>query len=309
MIQIQNLDHHYGRFHALRNINITIPHGSIAGFIGPNGAGKSTLLKILAGFLTPSAGEVFIDEISLSQHPIEARKKIGYMPETPYLYREMRVSEYLDFIGNLKGLSASARKKEKETLIVKCGLEKIHRKLIGKLSKGNRQRVTLAQALLGGSTIILLDEPTSAMDPAQVIEIRNFIKNLKGSATVLMSSHILSEVSQICDYIIFIRDGQIQHQGATQAVAELSTGKASDILVRFASIEESWITLFSVLPGAEFLERTGCVLRMRIHDENSFFPCLFQLIVEKRFPLREIVSSENQLESLFQVEGQNEARL
>ncbi len=301
MIQIQNLNHHYGRFHALRNINITIPQGSIAGFIGPNGAGKSTLLKILAGFLTPSSGEVFIDDISLSQHPIEARKKIGYMPETPYLYREMRVSEYLDFIGSLKGLSASVRKKEKENLIVKCGLEKIHRKLIGKLSKGNRQRVTLAQALLGNSTVILLDEPTSAMDPAQVIEIRNFIKSLKGSATVLMSSHILSEVSQICDYIIFIRDGQIQHQGATQSVAELS-GKTSEVRVCFSNMEESWIDLLKALPGGEFLERTGCVLRMRIHDENSFFPCLFQLIVEKRLPLREIVSGENQLEALFQSE-------
>ena len=212
MIHIQNLNHHYGRFHSLHDINIDIPQGSLTGLIGPNGAGKSTLMKILAGFLVPSSGSVVVGGVSTEQDPILARRKVGYMPETPALYRELRVEEYLDFVSVLKGLSREETLKERDYLIQCCGLSKILKKLIGGLSKGNRQRVALAQALIGSPEVILLDEPTSALDPAQVMEIRNFIKSIGGQKTVLMSSHILSEIAQICDRIVFIRDGRMVFQ-------------------------------------------------------------------------------------------------
>ncbi|QQR80001.1 MAG: ABC transporter ATP-binding protein [Deltaproteobacteria bacterium] len=209
MIQLQQLNHFYGHFHSLHDINIDIPKGSITGLIGPNGAGKSTLMKILAGFLVPSQGIVTVAGIPVQKRPLEARKKVGYMPETPALYRELRVEEYLDFVSTLKGLSQEETQKERPYLIDCCGLEKILKKLIGGLSKGNRQRVALAQALIGSPEVILLDEPTSALDPAQVMDIRNFIKGIAGQKTVLMSSHILSEIAQICDRIVFIRDGRV----------------------------------------------------------------------------------------------------
>lgn len=216
MIHIQNLNHHYGRFHSLHDINVTIPKGSLTGLIGPNGAGKSTFMKILAGYLVPSSGSVEISGISTQVQPLETRRRIGYMPETPSLYREMRVEEYLDFVATLKGLNKKERIQERDEIIRCCGLEKILRKLIGGLSKGNRQRVALAQALVGSPEVILLDEPTSALDPAQVMEIRQFIKSLGGQKTVLMSSHILSEISQICDRILFIRDGHVVFQSDSQ---------------------------------------------------------------------------------------------
>ncbi|MBI2982065.1 MAG: ABC transporter ATP-binding protein, partial [Deltaproteobacteria bacterium] len=214
MIEIKELNHFYGRFQSLRRINLTIPRGGIAGFIGQNGAGKSTLLKILSGFLVPASGEVLLDGISLSDEPVQARRRIGYMPETPYLYREMRVEEYIDFVARLKGVPGGEWKREWEELTERCGLGVIRRKLIGSLSKGNRQRVALAQALVGHPTILLLDEPTSALDPGQVIEIRNFIRGLKGEATILMSSHVLSEIAQVCDQIVFIQSGEIRYHGA-----------------------------------------------------------------------------------------------
>lgn len=223
MIEVTTLNHFYGRFHSLKNISFTISQGSIAGFIGPNGAGKSTTLKTLAGFLVPTSGDVRLDGISLISHPLEARRKIGYMQETPILYREMRVEEYLDFVGKLKGLSKIERRRSREKLIEKCGLQKIHRKLIGNVSKGNRQRVAMAQALCGDPSVLLLDEPTSALDPGQVIDIRHFIKSLKGSATVLMSSHILSEISQICDYIVCIQSGEIHYQGPAADIPNLES--------------------------------------------------------------------------------------
>lgn len=213
MIQIKNLDHFYGRFHSLKNINATIPRGSITGLIGQNGAGKSTLLKILAGFLVPASGEVVVDGLSYTEEPLKVRSRIGYMPETPYLYREMRVGEYLDFVGKLKGLSSQVRHNECARLTEHCGLKKIYHKLIGSLSKGNRQRVALAQALMGEPLVLLLDEPTSALDPAQIIEIRQLIESQKGKGSVLMSSHVLSEISQICDHIIFINSGEVRYEG------------------------------------------------------------------------------------------------
>ncbi|MBI4411424.1 MAG: ABC transporter ATP-binding protein [Deltaproteobacteria bacterium] len=231
MIELKNINHFYGKFHSLKNVSMKVPPGSITGLIGQNGAGKSTLLKILAGFLVPETGrsggaggsgddgEVFVDGLSYRKEPMAVRSRIGYMPETPLLYREMKVVEYLDFVGKLKRLNKEKRASECERLIRDCGLGQIYHKLIGSLSKGNRQRVALAQALLGEPRVLLLDEPTSALDPAQAIEIRRIIQGQKGKppgggGAVLMSSHVLSEISAVCDRVIFISSGEIRFEGS-----------------------------------------------------------------------------------------------
>ncbi len=218
-IELRDLNHFYGNFHSLHDVNIDISPGSLTGLIGPNGAGKSTLMKILAGFLVPSSGTVRVAGLSVQENPLEARRKVGYMPETPALYRELRVEEYLDFVATLKGLTRAETLGERDEIVQCCGLHKILKKLIGGLSKGNRQRVALAQALIGSPEVILLDEPTSALDPSQVMEIRSFIKGIGGRKTVLMSSHILSEIAQICDRIVFIRDGRTVFQSDPKAGA------------------------------------------------------------------------------------------
>lgn len=299
MIDVTELNHFYGRFHSLKNISFAIPQGSIAGFIGPNGAGKSTTLKVLAGFLVPATGDVRLDGISLISHPLEARRKIGYMQETPILYREMRVEEYLDFVGKLKGLGRAKRRRALEKAIDKCGLEKIHRKLVGNVSKGNRQRVAMAQALFGDPSVLLLDEPTSALDPGQVIDIRHFIKSLKGSTTVLMSSHILSEIAQICDYIVCIQGGEIRYQGSASTIANHDPGTGKDMLVRLSSFQNEWFPWFQALPGANLRGSVGKELCFRITDENLFYPSLFQLVADRRLPLRELTTTENALETFF----------
>lgn len=302
MIELTNINHFYGRFHSLKNISVTVPQGSITGLIGQNGAGKSTLLKILAGFLVPTTGEVKVDGLSYQKNPIEVRHHIGYMPETPFLYREMKVWDYLDFVGRLKKLDRSYRIKERDRLTVGCGLEKIRHKLIGSLSKGNRQRVALAQALLGEPTVLLLDEPTSALDPAQVIEIRQLILSQKGRGVVLMSSHVLSEISQICDHIIFINSGEIRYEGsATQASQSQKTGR-EELILRFQDNHPEYLELLNTIPGGKIMGSSQNEITFLVQNEETFFPFFLQLAAEKNLPLREIKFKEKNLESLFKKE-------
>lgn len=299
MIELKNIEHYYGDFHSLKNVSFSVPKGSICGFIGPNGAGKSTVIKTLAGFLIPLSGEVWVGGVETSLSPIEARKRTGYMPETPYLYRELRVGEYLDFVGKLKGLSTQSIALQKEKLIHDCGLQKIIKKLIGSLSKGNRQRVALAQAMLGKPQVLLLDEPTSALDPGQVLEIRDLIKNLRGETTVLMSSHILSEISQICDSIVYIRDGKIQYQGPAEYISQKSTSSNKQILLRFQSLTNEIQRLIKDIQGASVKQIQDTEVYLEVSHEETFFPELYRLVDSHKIPLREIVNRQNILESFF----------
>lgn len=223
MIRVEKLNHYFGRYHALKDVSFTVPSGCVAGFIGPNGAGKSTTLRSLAGVLVPQSGEVEIDGTSLFEHPIEARRKIGYMQETPILYRELRIREYLEFVSDVRGVPLNERRLRVDEIMERCGVAHIQHRLIGAISKGNRQRVALAQALLAKPKVLLLDEPMSAMDPAEVIKIRKFIRELSADMSILLSSHILSEVSQLCDHLVFIRDGIIQYHGPIQDVEKMES--------------------------------------------------------------------------------------
>ena len=206
MIELKNVTKKYGKFTAIDNMSFKIEKGEIVGFLGQNGAGKTTTMKLITGLIDPTEGDIYINNEKLSS---KSKKMIGYMPENTPLYQELTVREFIDYIAELKRLKKEERKKEVEKLIKDLGLESVENKLIKNISRGYKQRVSLAGALVGNPEILILDEPTVGLDPKQVVEIRNLIKSLRRSHTVLLSSHILSEVTQMCQKVIIIDKGKI----------------------------------------------------------------------------------------------------
>ena len=209
MIEVKNLTKRYGNHLAVDHLNFTVESGKIYGFLGPNGAGKSTTMNIMTGYLGATEGQVLIDGHDILKEPEEAKKNIGYLPEIPPLYMEMTVREYLEFAAELKGIKKDKREPQIEEVIRLAKLRDVENRLIQNLSKGYKQRVGLAQAVLGFPEIIILDEPTVGLDPKQIIEIRDLIKGLKQKHTVILSSHILSEVRAVCDYVLIISHGKL----------------------------------------------------------------------------------------------------
>ena len=209
MIEVENLTKYYGNLAAVDNITFRVEKGEILGFLGPNGAGKTTTMRILAGFFPPTSGTARVVGYDVVNDSIEVRRRIGYMPETVPLYKDMRVTEYLDFVAEVKGISRKTRKDKIEKVMEECGAAEVSHRLIGKLSKGFQQRVGLAQALLHDPEVLILDEPTIGLDPKQIIEIRQLIKSLAGERTIILSTHILPEVSMTCQRVIIINEGKI----------------------------------------------------------------------------------------------------
>ncbi len=213
MIVVENLVKYYGEYQAVRGVSFQVPKGQVVGFLGPNGAGKSTTMRILAGYLTATSGQARIDGKDVFWDPIAARRSIGYMPENCPLYPEMRVDEYLKFRAGLKGLGWSARRKRIDYVLQRCWLKDVRRQLVGTLSKGYRQRVGLADALLADPPVLILDEPTAGLDPTQIRETRKLIRELGQEHTMLLSTHILSEVEMACDSAIIIYQGAVVANG------------------------------------------------------------------------------------------------
>lgn len=225
MIEIKNLTKKFGSNIVLDDISLDVKRGEILGFLGPNGAGKSTTMKIISSFWSPTSGTVKIDGIDVKDDSIATRRKIGYLPETVPLYDDMRVYEYLKFIGEVRGLAKSELKDRIKEVIEACGLKKVLRKPIEELSKGYRQRVGLAQAIMHKPEILILDEPTTGLDPNQIVEIRDLIKKIGQEKTVIFSTHILSEVSATCDRAIIINNGKIVGEGSPRELAEKAGAK------------------------------------------------------------------------------------
>jgi ABC-2 type transport system ATP-binding protein len=209
MIDVQHVTKRYGNMTALDDISFSINKGEIVAFLGPNGAGKTTTMRILTGFMPPTHGTVRIAGFDCLQAPWEVKKHIGYLPETPPLYLELTVSEYLMFVGRIKRVHPEQLAERMDTIIVQTGLADVRGRVIGHLSRGYRQRVGLAQALLHNPPVLILDEPTTGLDPNQIIEIRDLIKNLAGSHTIILSTHMLAEATAICQRVIIIHQGQI----------------------------------------------------------------------------------------------------
>ncbi|MGB0766877.1 MAG: ABC transporter ATP-binding protein, partial [Phycisphaeraceae bacterium] len=213
MIVAEHLTKWYGPVLAVDDVSFEVPAGEVVGFLGPNGAGKSTSIRMLTGYLPPSAGRCTIDGIDVANDSREARRKIGYLPESTPLYTEMRVTEYLHFCGRLFGMPRKQRSQRIDEVADKCGLSHNKRRVIGQLSKGNRQRVGIAQALLHAPPLLILDEPTSGLDPQQTLAFRDLIAELRGRHTIMLSSHILPEIERSADRVIILANGTIVAQG------------------------------------------------------------------------------------------------
>jgi len=209
MIEVEGLTKYYGLLPAVKDISFQVERGEILGFLGPNGAGKTTTMRILTCFIPPTSGQVRVAGYDIYKHPLEVRRRIGYLPENVPLYNDMTVTSYLFFVAEIKGIKRRERQRRVEETIRDCGIAEVRNRLIGKLSKGYRQRVGIAQALLSDPEVLILDEPTLGLDPKQIIEIRNLIKGLGGQRTVILSTHILPEVSMVCQRVIIINEGRL----------------------------------------------------------------------------------------------------
>jgi ABC-2 type transport system ATP-binding protein len=219
MIKVEGLTKRYARTLAVDNISFEVAKGEIVGFLGPNGAGKTTTMRVLTCFLPPTSGKANVAGFDVLENPMEVKKRIGYLPETPPLYPEMEVVEYLTFVGKLKGIPYGDVPRRVDEVMERCAVGDVRDKPIGKLSKGYRQRVGLAQAIIHNPDVLILDEPTSGLDPKQIIEIRELLKKLSGDHTIILSTHILSEVEQSCERVIIISQGRLV---ATDTVANLT---------------------------------------------------------------------------------------
>src|SRR5213592_1680660 len=220
MIEVQNLTKHYGSLTAIRDVSFSVAPGEIVGFLGPNGAGKSTTMRILSCFMPASGGTAVVSGYDVFRESMEVRRRIGYLPENVPLYTDLRVAAYLDFVAETKGVPRGERKKRVAEVMDRCMVADVQNRLIGKLSKGYRQRVGLAQAIVSDPEVLILDEPTIGLDPKQITEIRSLIKSLAGQHTVILSTHILPEVSMLCGAVIIINKGAIVAQGPIDTLVE-----------------------------------------------------------------------------------------
>lgn len=232
VIEVQSLHKHFGAHIAVGGIDFSIAKGEVVGFLGPNGAGKSTTMKIITGFLSPTAGTAKVGGVDVVADPVEARRRIGYLPEAAPVYPDMRVQDYLAFVGDVRGLARSEKANAIERALDRCGLMDRRRQVVGTLSKGYKQRVGLAQAVLHDPDILILDEPTSGLDPNQIVDIRRLIREIGEKKTVILSTHILSEVQASCDRVLIINAGALVADGPTSEVTAVSTGE----LIRAAFI-------------------------------------------------------------------------
>ena len=219
MIRVENLTKYYGNLRGVKDISFQVEEGEVLGFLGPNGAGKSTTMRILTGYMPPNSGSAWVANVNVSESPLEAQKNLGYLPENNPLYGDMTVRTYLNFVASMKGMSGAEKDAGIKRVVGSCGLEDVANRLIGNLSKGYRQRVGLAQAMVNDPPVLILDEPTSGLDPAQIVEIRNLILELKGNRTLILSTHILPEVNMVCDRVVIIHQGEVAAEGALDTLA------------------------------------------------------------------------------------------
>ena len=291
MIEVKNLVKRYGDFEAVRGVSFEIKKGMIYGFLGPNGAGKSTTMNIITGCLAATEGEVTVNGCDIYEDPIGAKSAIGYLPEMPPLYTDMTPEEYLSFVGEAKGLHGDELYREVDRVIEKTGLGAYSTRLIKNLSKGYKQRVGIAQAIIGNPEIVILDEPTVGLDPRQIIEIRELIKELGRESTVILSSHILTEIAEVCDYVIIISRGRVVASDTLENLTKKYEGKNYvDIMVR--GDEDRVNKLLSLIDGYVHA-KIGTESSRDIREE------LFFRFADAKLPILSMNYEEVTLEKVF----------
>ena len=304
MIEVSNLTKKYGDHIAVDHLSFRVEKGQIYGFLGPNGAGKSTTMNIITGYLATTEGTVTIDGKDIQKDPEEAKRAIGYLPELPPLYVDMTVREYLEFVAELKKVPKKERKQQIDEVMEMTQITDMQQRLIRNLSKGYRQRVGLAQAILGYPEVIILDEPTVGLDPKQIIEIRDLIRKLGENHTVILSSHILSEVSAVCDHIMIIAHGKLVASDSPENLQKLMSGSMElnlEVKGSAAAVKSALQEISQIDRIEENTEASKNVAKMKvISKENADIrEQVFYALADAKLPILEMTHAEKSLEDIF----------
>lgn len=318
MIEVKNLVKRYGNHLAVDHLSFQVDKGQIYGFLGPNGAGKSTTMNIMTGYLASTEGEVLINGMNILEEPEKVKKCIGYLPEQPPLYFDMIVEEYLKFAADLKKIERTKRKEQIEQVMEMTGIADVRERLIRNLSKGYRQRVGLAQAILGYPEILILDEPTVGLDPKQITEIRELIRSLSRKHTIILSSHILSEISAVCDYVMIINHGKLVASDTTENLEKMAMGsntldmtvkgKKNDVEKILESVEEiqslEWDT--KDRKKYESSEENTVSFSIKTDENIDIREKLFYKLAEAKLPILKMQATRISLEDVFLELTENE---
>ena len=302
MIQVQNLTKKFNDITAVNEASFEVRDGEVLGFLGPNAAGKTTTMRVITGFLAPTKGTVKVDDLDVREDSLKIRRKIGYLPESVPLYDDMKVYEYLKFISEVRGVDGNKIKERIKEMIEDCGLEKVIRQQIGEVSKGYRQRVGLAQAMIHDPEILVLDEPTSGLDPNQIVEIRSLIKKLGEKKTVILSTHILSEVQATCSRVVIINDGKIVASGTTEELRRQAEGRER-VYVEVVGAGDGFGTVLSAMDVVDRVDRVdrGDLVgeAWELEANEDLREALFNLAMENGWKLLEMRRERVSLEDVF----------
>ena len=306
MIEVEKLTKKYGNTKALDKVSFSVSSGEIVGFLGPNGAGKSTTMKIITGYLHPTSGKVTVGGYDVEKHSLLTRAMIGYLPELNPLYEEMKVSEFLELVGRLKGISKKKFKKDLEKVVQSCGVVNVFYKTIGELSKGYHQRVGLAGAMIGDPQILILDEPTVGLDPRQVIEIRELIRGISRKKTIILSTHILPEVEAVCSRAIIIKSGQIVASEKIENLKNAGKKTGETVFIKIGGPKSVVVHKLDRLKEIKRVEEISSE-RRGIHEyvvegsdpEIDLRAFLSKFVIKNNWTLLEMKSSEQSLENAF----------
>jgi len=303
MIEVENLSKRYGPTLAVSAVSFNVQKGEVLGFLGPNGAGKTTTMRVITGFLPPTEGKVRVAGYDVAEEPLQAKKRTGYLPETPPVYPDMTVAEYLAFVARIKGVPRREIRSRLDSIIERCAVGDVRNRQTGKLSKGYRQRVGLAQALIHNPDVLVLDEPTAGLDPKQIIETRELIKGLAGQHTVILSTHILPEVSKTCQRVVVINAGQIVAVGTPDELTRRLQGFET-VMVTVEGPAAEIIGKFQQVGGVNWVEpresHNGRVtLEVHSEKEKDVRAELARATVESGWKLYELKTSGLSLEDIF----------
>lgn len=304
MIQVENLVKRYGGHVAVDGMTFTVEKGKIYGFLGPNGAGKTTTMNVMTGYIAADGGSVVIDGHDILREPLAAKACIGYLPEIPPLYPDMTVREFLLFVAELKKVPKAERKKRVTSLEERLSLSDMSRRLIKNLSKGYKQRVGLAQALVGNPEVLILDEPMVGLDPKQIIEMRDLIKGLAGEHTVILSSHILSEISAVCDHILIISKGKLAASGSPDELQKMMQGTAELVVTVIGEKEQAQAILGQIEEIERFTfedgsEEGSILIHIETKDDTDIRKALSVALAGAGMPILSMNRSEKSLEDIF----------
>ncbi|MCR4626771.1 MAG: ABC transporter ATP-binding protein [Treponema sp.] len=307
MIEVSHVSRTFGDFRAVSDVSFSIKTGEIVGLLGPNGAGKSTTMRMITGFLNMTSGSVKIDGKDITEDPVQAKRKIGYMPESAPLYGDMIVEDYLRYVAEIQGVNPAQRIPE---LCEQCGLKEVMHKNINDLSRGYRQRVGLAHALMNNPEILILDEPTSGLDPNQIGDVRNLIKEIGKTRTVIISTHILSEVETLCSRVIIISQGKLVADSPTAelreryghslsikiAAANVTGEKLAVEIAKITGVAGASASVAETVSGTDL----GCAV-ISVNEKQEVRPAIFELCAKNNWPLYELTPQSNSLEDVFKI--------